>query len=254
MVEPPLLQPRVSRTRAMPAGDLRSSNPQARERTSRSPSARSCGVGPAKSACSAAAAGASLADRPRARRRSTARRRSRRHRCRPARPCGWWWGTRRATSTTTRSGFCSFVDRVRRALLHAQAEGDRALEVARIDRRDHVGQRVGRPGLGRGAVLVVAGGPVEHHRQDLRAGHAHGQPRAVVVQGVDPLEVDVGRQPVGEAERHPVDLPHVLGLHRGQRRQHDPAGRRGRGWRGEQEQTEPEDGDHRREPRGPERS
>ena len=33
---------------------------------------------------------------------------------------------------------------------------------------------------------------------------------------------DVGRQPVGEAEGHPVDLPHVLGLHRGQCREHGP--------------------------------
>ena len=44
----------------MPLAICRSSNPQAWERTSRSPAARSCGVGPANSACSAAAAGASL--------------------------------------------------------------------------------------------------------------------------------------------------------------------------------------------------
>ena len=57
IVEPPLPQPRVSRSRAMPPLMVRWSKPQARERTRRSPLARSAGVGPAKSECSTAAAG-----------------------------------------------------------------------------------------------------------------------------------------------------------------------------------------------------
>ena len=79
-------------------------------------------------------------------------------------------------------------DGVRRALLHAQTEGDGALEVTRTDRGEHVGQRVGGPSPDRGAVLVVSDGPLEDHHQDLRAGHPHGEPRAVVVQRVDPVE------------------------------------------------------------------